>query len=85
MERVQDKFVDPNAGDGDRRAAVRSDRVGGSQISDVDLLRYVADMLEELQYMCQRTKCSTLLGLLELARAEADLQRPVCVGQRRMA
>jgi hypothetical protein len=45
------------------------------QASTADLLGYVGDMVEELQCMCQRTGCTTLDGLLALARAEALLQQ----------
>jgi hypothetical protein len=54
-----------------------------TQISNADLLLYISDMVEELQVMCERTGCSTLLGLLALARSEAVLQQTVASGQRR--
>jgi hypothetical protein len=55
----------------------------GTAIQNSDLLRYVGDMLEELQCMCTRTGCTTLLGLLALAHAEALLQQSVGSNARR--
>jgi hypothetical protein len=45
------------------------------QICRADLLRYIGDMAEELQSLCASTGCSTLAGLLALARTEAMLQQ----------
>jgi hypothetical protein len=56
-----------------------------SAISDADLLRYLGDLVEELQLLCGRTGCVTLSGLLGLARTEALLQQRLCDGQRRSA
>jgi hypothetical protein len=68
--RVQDAFAEF----GDERTGSNAGRTS-SQISRSDLLRYVGDMVEELQVMADRTGCQTLTGLLALARAEAALQQ----------
>jgi hypothetical protein len=47
----------------------------GSQMSNSDLLNYVSDLIHELEVMAARTGCTTLLGLLDLARSEAMLQQ----------
>jgi hypothetical protein len=73
MERVQEAYVQPVNGDADQTSRPTTDTA--SQISDADLLRYVGDMVEELQFMCDRTGCTTLTGLLALARTEAMLQQ----------
>jgi hypothetical protein len=77
MERVQEMLV---AGPG--AACEPSAEEMAAQISNADLVRYVGDMVDELHLMCQRTGCTTLLGLLALARAEAMLQQRQC-GPRR--
>jgi hypothetical protein len=80
MERVQGTFA---AAMGEEQGASVNEQRSASQISHGDLLRYVGDMVEELQLMCDRTGCATLIGLLALARTEALLQQRVCDGQRR--
>jgi hypothetical protein len=73
MERVQEAYAQPVRAEADQSGTPATDTA--SQISDADLLRYVGDMVEELQFMCDRTGCTTLTGLLALARAEAMLQQ----------
>jgi hypothetical protein len=75
MQRVQETYAhaQPGSGEADPGCAPTADTT--SQISNADLLRYVGDMVEELQFMCDRTGCTTLTGLLALARAEALLQQ----------
>lgn len=80
MERVQDAYAQPDSGD--RGLDGLTANGGASQISDVDLLRYVGDMVEELQFMCNRTGCTTLTGLLALARTEALQQQRQCLGRK---
>jgi hypothetical protein len=76
MERGYDTFAD--RADNDRIA-------GRASASNADLLRYVGDMVEELQVMSSRTGCSTLTGLLALARAEAMLQERASGARRQQA
>lgn len=77
MERVRDKDV--KAGSEATGGAISVDRDQSGELSEqicrADLLRYIGDMTEELQSMCESTGCSTLAGLLALARAEAMLQQ----------
>jgi hypothetical protein len=47
----------------------------GTEMSNIDLLSYVGDMIYELQLMTERTGCATLLGLLALARSEAMVRQ----------
>ncbi len=78
MERVQELPAAASICAGEALAVGPS----ASQISNSDLLRYVGDMVDELHHMCQRTGCTTLLGLLALARTEAALQQ-LAVASRR--
>lgn len=39
-----------------------------------DLLDYVADMIAELRDLANQTDCTTLAGILDVARLEAALQ-----------
>jgi hypothetical protein len=79
MQRVQDAFAELANRDSHDESSCGSG--GGtrsvSQISNADLLRYVGDMVEELQMMSDRTGCTTLTGLLALAHSEAMLQQVV--------
>ncbi len=40
-----------------------------------DQLAYLADMIDELGTMADRLGCSTLAGILDLAKGEAHLER----------
>jgi hypothetical protein len=93
MDRTQDMVTRVASDDaGAVNATVSSGGTGAEQtfadstsavIHNGDLLRYVGDMVEELECMCARTGCTTLLGLLALARAEALLQQRVGGSRRR--
>jgi hypothetical protein len=74
MQRVQDTFAGHGADVVSTGGLGHEAGRSPSQISNVDLLRYVSDMVEELQHMSDRTGCTTLVGLLSLARAEAAVQ-----------
>jgi hypothetical protein len=40
-----------------------------------DMLDYIADMLHELKILADSTGCATLIGLIELAAREAEINR----------
>jgi hypothetical protein len=77
MERGHDTLVERDRADNDQHD------FSASQVPNADLLRYVGDMVEELQVMISRSGCSTLHGLLTLARSEALLQQRARSGNRR--
>jgi hypothetical protein len=70
MERGYDTFAERDRADNDQGLIEAA-----SHSSNADLLRYVGDMVEELQVMISRTGCPTLTSLLALARSEALLQQ----------
>lgn len=47
----------------------------GADIPLPDMLEYMADMIQELKEMSERTPCPTLTGLLRVAHAEALIRR----------
>jgi hypothetical protein len=74
-----------NAGDGPaasgfkNNGAMQADPMGNAleDASNVDLLRYIGDLVEELQALTERTGSRTLAGLLALAHQEALVQQHI--------